>query len=135
MQCLIISILGLTGISTSLSIGCFVPGSDIQISLTIYLIAWNIVTFIAYALDKAIASDKLSLGGDGWRFSECGLHLLNIFGGPLGAWVAMYVCRHKIGPLKRRFQLCCVAASVFNVTWVFLVLIVTAKDTLSKCNK
>ena len=54
-----------------------------------YFIGINIVTFIIYGIDKWKAIHGA------WRISERNLLLLAIAGGTLGAYVAMYVFRHK----------------------------------------
>ena len=63
--------------------------------LPIYL-AWNFVTFIAYATDKGAAER-----GD-WRTKESTLHKMAVVGGWPGALIAQQVYRHK--SRKAEFQ-------------------------------
>lgn len=49
----------------------------------------SIVTFIAYALDKAASIRKT------WRTSESTLHVLSLLGGWPGAILAQQALRHK----------------------------------------
>jgi uncharacterized membrane protein YsdA (DUF1294 family) len=56
--------------------------------LWIYLIA-SAISFATYAIDKSAARAKR------WRISERNLHLLALFGGWPGAWVAQNQLRHK----------------------------------------
>ena len=54
-----------------------------------WLAAWSVVTFAAYAIDKAQARRG------GWRIPEVALHGLAIAGGAIGGWVALLGLRHK----------------------------------------
>jgi uncharacterized membrane protein YsdA (DUF1294 family) len=51
--------------------------------------AISVLAFIAYAIDKAAA-----VKGH-WRIPENHLHLLALFGGWPGAWIAQRLLRHK----------------------------------------
>lgn len=64
----------------------------------IYIIIINIVTFILFAYDK-----YCSIHGK-WRINELSLLSFSLFGGALGAYIAMYSLRHKTRHLK--FQIC-----------------------------
>lgn len=55
-----------------------------------YLIAINLLTFIAYGYDKRQAADG------GKRVPENSLHLLTLLGASPGAWAAIFFFRHKI---------------------------------------
>ncbi|MCD0458853.1 DUF1294 domain-containing protein [Roseiconus lacunae] len=55
------------------------------------------VTFLVYWVDKRRAQS------DRWRTSEKTLHLLALFGGWPGAWIAQQKLRHKTQ--KRRFRI------------------------------
>jgi Predicted membrane protein len=57
--------------------------------LMYYLIIINVVTFIAFAIDKWKAVH------DKWRISEATLMGLSFVGGAAGGLAAMYICRHK----------------------------------------
>ena len=54
-----------------------------------WLAAWSVVTFVAYAIDKAQARRG------GWRIPEAALHGLAIAGGAIGGWVGLLMLRHK----------------------------------------
>lgn len=65
-------------------------------SITVYLIAINLFTFIVYGIDKWKAKKNL------WRIPEKTLLLLAAVGGSIGAWFAMFVWRHKTKHAKFR---------------------------------
>jgi len=54
-----------------------------------WLAAWSVVTFVAYAIDKAQARRG------GWRIPEIVLHGLSVVGGALGGWVGLLALHHK----------------------------------------
>ena len=54
-----------------------------------YLAAINVITFIAYGIDKLKAKKGK------WRIPESTLLLLAIVGGSIGAWMGMKVWHHK----------------------------------------
>lgn len=58
--------------------------------LCLYLIIINVLTFIAFGIDKFKAVAHL------WRISEKILLLLALVGGVIGGWLAMFLFRHKI---------------------------------------
>lgn len=60
----------------------------------VYLIAVNICTFLVYGIDKQKARSGR------WRIPESRLLLLAAVGGSLGAWMGMYVFRHKTRKAK-----------------------------------
>lgn len=62
----------------------------------IYLLAINVVTFFVYGIDKWKARHKR------WRVSEAALLVLALLGGSVGAWLGMYVWRHKT--LHKKFK-------------------------------
>jgi len=84
-------------------------------------------------IDKGIAAGSTDMGGDHWRIAEFALLLLIFLGGSFGAWLGMIFCFHKIH--KQSFICCAVPVTIFSLTWVFLWLILTAEDNLSKCYK
>lgn len=55
-----------------------------------YYLVLNIITFCLYGYDKFIA------GRDYSRIPEFVLHLLTVFGGIPGAWLGMFIFRHKV---------------------------------------
>lgn len=68
--------------------------SNINITLIIYLIAINIVTFAAFGIDKWKAINGR------WRISEARLMSLSAVGGSLGGILGMYFFRHKTKHIK-----------------------------------
>ena len=62
---------------------------SISIYLIAYLLAINIITFIAYGIDKQAAIEERR------RISEATLITLALFGGSPGALLAMRVFHHK----------------------------------------
>lgn len=63
--------------------------TELPMSLLVYLLLINLITFCAFAIDKFQAMSK------GWRISERTLLGISIWGGATGGWIAMQVCRHK----------------------------------------
>lgn len=63
----------------------------------IYLVAINVVTFFVYGIDKWKARHKR------WRVSEAALLMLAVLGGSVGAWLGMYVWRHKTQHKKFKY--------------------------------
>ena len=55
----------------------------------LYLILVNLVGFSMMGIDKAKAKRRA------WRIAEKKLFLCALLGGSMGAWVGMYVFRHK----------------------------------------
>lgn len=62
----------------------------------IYLLAMNVIAFVAYGIDKWKAQHGR------WRISEATLILLAFIGGALGALFSMIVFRHKTHHWKFR---------------------------------
>lgn len=54
-----------------------------------YLLLSNLVAFVVYGIDKYKARKGK------WRISESTLLMLAMFGGSIGAWLAMKVFHHK----------------------------------------
>lgn len=73
----------------------------------LYLLAINIVTGIAFAVDKRRASRGK------WRTRECTLHVFELLGGWPGALLAMRLFRHKTR--DRRYRLVQLAILVVHV--------------------
>lgn len=65
-------------------------------TIIIYIIAINVVTFIAYGIDKLRAKQNK------WRIPEATLLFLAVIGGSIGAWVGMKVWHHKT--MHRKFK-------------------------------
>ncbi|HHW56383.1 MAG TPA: DUF1294 domain-containing protein [Clostridia bacterium] len=55
----------------------------------IALLTLNVFSFVLMGIDKYKALHKL------WRISEKTFFFLALFGGSIGAWLGMYVFRHK----------------------------------------
>ena len=79
------------------------------------LLAVNAATFIAYWIDKRAAQAQLR------RTPEATLHLLELLSGWPAAWLAQRVLRHK--SRKERYQLTFLAAALFNLAAIALLLI------------
>ena len=65
-------------------------------TITVYLIAVNIVTFFVYGIDKYKARHAK------WRIPEATLLLLAAVGGSIGAWCGMKAWHHKT--MHRKFK-------------------------------
>lgn len=67
---------------------------EIKEIILIGLAVWNAIVFLVYAYDKSSAARRQ------WRVPESTLILLAIAGGGLGAFLGMYMIRHKTRHLK-----------------------------------
>ena len=54
-----------------------------------WLVAWSVVTFAAYVIDKTQARRG------GWRIPESALHGMAIVGGAIGGWFGLLGLHHK----------------------------------------
>lgn len=82
--------------------------------LLAYLLAFNVVAFVAYAMDKSAAIRGA------WRIPEKTLMLLAAIGGSVGALAGMILCRHKIR--KPKFFIgvpLCLVAHIALIIWGF----------------
>ena len=70
------------------------PG-ELKIIL-IALLIWNFIVFLVYAVDKQRAIRKQ------WRIPEATLIALAWIGGGMGAWLGMFLVRHKTRHWKFR---------------------------------
>mgnify|MGYP004444547891 CR=1 FL=1 len=75
--------------------------------LFIYLCAINVLTFVAYGLDK----HKARKGK--WRTPESTLLLLDFIGGAAGAWCGMQTFRHKTKHWKFK-----ILVPLFLLMWI-----------------
>ena len=82
----------------------------------IYIILINVATMALYAYDKQCARSGT------WRISEPTLLTFAAVGGSLGAFLGMYVLRHKTRHLK--FQIC---VPVFMIIHLITILIIINK--------
>ncbi len=73
------------------------PILDTKIIIIIYLVAINLITFLAMWIDKRKAQ-KVK-----WRISETALFTMAILGGSIGGIIGMYTFRHKTK--KKRFTI------------------------------
>lgn len=81
--------------------------------LLIYLLIINVVALIAYAVDKFKAQHNR------WRIPEATLIIMAFLGGALGAFLGMYLFRHKTKHWKFRI-LVPLALVLWIVAIVFL---------------
>lgn len=71
-------------------------GNNLILYAIIALLAWNLIVFILYAIDKRKAQK------DRWRISEATLLVCTFLAGGLGGVVGMYGLRHKTRHWKFR---------------------------------
>lgn len=83
-------------------------------TLGIYLIGINILTFLIYGADKWKAQRNR------WRIPEDTLIWMAIVGGSIGALLAMYLFRHKIGDRKFTLGVPAIIAVQVAVYYFFL---------------
>lgn len=79
--------------------------------MIIYLITINIISFIAYYIDKQKAKKNKR------RISEYTLLILSIFGGMIGSLISMKLFHHKTKKLK--FWL---INSIALIIWLYILL-------------
>lgn len=82
--------------------------------LLIYLLAINVITFVVYGVDKLKARNHW------WRIPEATLLLMAVIGGSIGAWVGMYVFRHKTQHKKFKYGVPAIILLQLLVTYYFL---------------
>ena len=86
-----------------------------MLALIIYgLLALNLITFIAYGIDKRKAKKSR------WRISESSLLLLALIGGSVGAWLGLKVWRHKTQ--HKKFYIGIPVIMVVQATLFFLII-------------
>ena len=96
-----------------------------QTTLLWFTISLNIFTFLMFGLDKMIAM------GDGWRGSVVTLLSLMFMGGPIGGWLGMLLCWHKVR--QGGFLACGAVFTVVSMLWPLIYITVKAKDLLPQC--
>ncbi|CAM4244108.1 membrane protein [Bacillus manliponensis] len=79
-----------------------------------YLIGINIIAFIMMGRDKRKAKKKE------WRTSENMLFFVAAIGGAIGAWLGMYVFRHKTNKYKFMIGMPLLAIVVSYISWLLL---------------
>lgn len=84
---------------------------EIKEIILIGLAVWNAIVFLVYAYDKSSSAKRQ------WRIPESTLILLALAGGGLGAFLGMYVIRHKTRHLK--FKLVVPLALVVQLAVLF----------------
>lgn len=72
----------------------FSPLSSKQVILLVYLLIINLISFLAFALDKS-GSRR-----DKWRTKESTLFILSLLGGASGGMIGMLIFHHKISQKK-----------------------------------
>ncbi|MCF6464854.1 DUF1294 domain-containing protein [Clostridium sp. Cult2] len=65
-----------------------------EVSFLIYILIINIVSFLAFGLDKSKSKKN------DWRISELSLMILALLGGSAGALLGMIVFKHKVSKAK-----------------------------------
>ena len=84
---------------------------EIKEIILIGLAVWNAIVFLVYAYDKSSAAKRQR------RIPESTLILLALTGGGLGAFLGMYLIRHKTRHLK--FKLVVPLAFVVQLAVIF----------------
>lgn len=82
--------------------------------LPFHLIYINLVTFVAYGVDKRAAIRKT------WRIPEIQLHTLEFLGGWPGAYIAQKIFRHKTKKRSYQAMFWLVSAMQIAVVWYIL---------------
>ena len=79
-----------------------------------YLLIINLITFVAFAIDKVRAIQGR------WRIREILLLVLSLIGGAIGGMIAMYTIRHKTKVVQFYFGLpmMILAQTVVLVYWI-----------------
>ena len=84
-----------------------------SIVVIVAFVAWNVITFLMYGIDKAKAKK------DKRRISEKTLLLVALIMGALGALIGMIVFRHKTNKMK--FKLGVPVCLLINAGVIFLL--------------
>ena len=83
--------------------------------LLIYFLIINVITLIAYGMDKWRAKKNK------WRIPERTLILLAVIGGSIGALAGMYVFRHKTQHLKFKIGVPLILGIQLGLSVYFLI--------------
>jgi len=97
--------------------------TDIRLAIGMMLIVFNLVTFVLFAFDKFSAITKHS------RVAEVVLFYMTFYGSPVGALLGMFCFNHKTS--KGRFKVYVFPLMIFNMLWVFVYFMATARTSLS----
>ena len=81
-------------------------------AIFIYLAVINVITFIAFGIDK-----RKAVKGR-WRIQEKTLLLLGFMGGSIGQMAGMKLFRHKTS--KWYFRVCCILFIVLHIAILFM---------------
>ena len=113
--------------------GCY-GSADVRLILGMYLLVSNILTALAFWIDKGVAANDFD-DYDYSRILEIFLFMMVFFGAPIGALFGMLCCccLHKI---RNGSFVCCICCLlIVNFAWVVVYLIVTGKDSPAFCYK
>lgn len=85
-----------------------------------YFVAVNVVTFVAYGIDKWKAKKGR------WRISEATLLFLAVIGGSIGAWMGMSVWHHKTLHKKFRYGIPLIFIAQVGILLFFFSIVPTS---------
>ena len=103
-----------------------------QTTLLWFTVSLNFFTLLIFGLDKKAAiNDRWRAVGDGWRVSEVTLLSLMFMGGPIGGWLGMLLCWHKVR--QGGFLACAAVFTVVSLLWPLIYVTLKAKDLLPQC--
>jgi uncharacterized membrane protein YsdA (DUF1294 family) len=88
----------------------------IEVFLCVYLLLINLLTFIAFGIDKFNAAAKQ------WRITERMLLMASFLGGLPSAWLSVFFFRHKTKDVRFLFFMILISASWLIGIVVFLSL-------------
>ena len=113
--------------------GCY-GSADVRLILGMYLLVSNILTALAFWIDKGVAANDFD-DYDYSRIPEIVLFMIVFFGAPIGTLFGMLCCccLHKIRKGSFVCSICCLL--IVNFAWVVVYLIVTGKGSLAFCYK
>lgn len=87
----------------------------IHIFLLSYIVAINVLSFTIYAIDKMKANNNAKN-----RISEKTLWLLALFGGSIGALLAMKLFRHKTKKIEFQALLAVIITIQIMIIWLII---------------
>ncbi|MBR1915057.1 MAG: DUF1294 domain-containing protein [Alphaproteobacteria bacterium] len=86
----------------------------LMVFLACHFVVINLVTFLAYGVDKKAAKTK------SWRVPELQLHLLEFLGGSPAAFMAQKIFRHKTK--KKSYQISFIFVLAVQIAIIYYVL-------------